>query len=246
MFIKENRNSYSIAQRMCKCENKLRFSENEIQSKGILNLSCIKLEGKIIKFNKNMFITFLLDFEECEDEIEREIGLLILKIGKNQLYYKDNDIVLISERNEVKLIKEHPLYRIEFLRDMEESIEISGDCNFGKDNKCYLSELRIYENNEIISDYIFSSPFIGKDLINRNDLRLEIIDGIKMKECESHRYRLLKESESIYNYGDEYYINKREIEKAKKVDIQIELYKDKEWEEFVICLSVFSYIYFLY
>lgn len=248
IFVTNNGKDYVLGQKSTEYENKLKYNEYEIKSSEMFNLNCIKLKGEKIPFNKDVVITFLLEYREKTDNNSK---LVLIKIGSNEFYFMNDDVILEEDKSkekEVELKKENStLYRIAFLKDIYESIEISSNNNIGIDNECYLSELRVYEKNELFNNYIFTLPLIGKDLINTKDMYIEIIDDIIINKCNTDRNRILKESENIYNYDNMYYINQREIEmdnKNKRCKIRIEVEMVKEWEEIEFVLTVYIYIYY--
>lgn len=242
IFVTDNGNDYALGERVSECENKLKYNEHEIKSSEILNLNCMKLKGEKMQFNKDVVVDFLLDFSEETNDNNNK--MLIIKIGSNEFYFMNNDVLLEeneSKLKEVELHKEDPThYRITFSKDIYESIEISSNDNIGIDNECSISALRVYEKNELINNYMFTLPLIGKDLISTKDLNLEIIDEIKVNKGNTDVNKILKESDNIYNYDNMYYINKREIEmdENKELKIKIEVELKKEWEVIQFVLSV--------
>lgn len=239
ILITQNKNDYTVGGRINNKEGS--------KSKKFLNLNCFKLKGEKRCFKKGVSIELLLiDCKKDSEEADNNNNIMIMKIGSKEVYFHNHNLV-INDNKEILIEKEEgeerqlSHYKIHFKKDINGSIEISNENNkrLNGDN-VLLYELKIYENNRMINDYIFNLPFIGKDLISSNDFNLEIIDEIKTIEREIQTEMLLKENGNIFIYDDKYFINKQEMDmnKDSRMIINVELSNSL----FEIVLSVYIYI----
>lgn len=251
IFVNDKKKSgYIIGEKINKKDDEIRK-----KNKKFLSLNSVVLKSNKKNFKKGSYMElFILDSNkrcesESDNEDEKKNRVLIMKIGNNEIYYSKNELLLNDIKNkEIDLIKVEiggdrikPLsqYKIVFLKDFNGIIEIGSEGNKGDSfDDIVLNELRVFGDNGLIDDYIFTLPFIGKDLVGSNDFSIEITGDIKIIEKEFETEMLLKEIANICVYDNKYYVNKQEKkeEMVSKVKMSIEL-KEK-WSSFQVFLSV--------
>lgn len=212
-----------------------------------MNLNCFKLKGKKIHFKKGVSIELLI--LDCQKDDE-ENNLMIMKIGSIEIYFVNHNLVIMDDNREEIVVEEKEeekeelsLYKLRFLKNINGSIEISNERNKGLNcDSVVLYELRVCENDKMTNDYIFSLPFIGKDLISSDDFNIEIIDEIKAVEREVETEMILKENGNIFIYENKYFINKEEMNIKKECGVVINVELSNNLFEIVLSVYIYTYI----
>lgn len=177
------------------------------------------------------------------DELNNDF--ILFSINKIVFHYKNGNIIITPSyySNQFIIEKKENCFDI-IAKEMicRPSIQISSIENKDKE-QLFLSYLSIFNTDlENKCSYIFSFPFIGKDIINNKyNLNLHIINKINIIE---NRFEngIVKQNEYFYNFYDKLYVTKIQILSCNEYNqkyIYFNIDLNNNWNELYLYFIVY-------